>query len=278
MTQLIGLPYRVQEASKSTFGGTGDVQLDGVPTTPLGRVTFSSGVGNGKLVRFLIDDGAGNWEISEGTVDDTGSPHTLSRDTVLKSSAVADAKVDFSTGVKDIVAIWIPTGWELVERLTASASSSLDFENGFDGEFDALKFVVTNLVPATDNVNPYVRVSVASTYLATSYKAVYTGYTSAPGANDSGVSGAAQISLNSPMGSDTGEGWSGVVELDGPNNTALYKHVRFNMIGYSSAAALLSSVGGGSYDGGTGAVDGLRFLFGSGNIESGTIAQYGMRK
>ncbi len=158
MTELIPFPFRVQETSTAGFGGTGDVQLDGVPTTPLGRVSFSNGVGNGKIVRFLIDDGAGNWETSEGVVDDTGSPHTISRDTVIESSA-GGAKVNFAAGVKDIVGIYVPTGLELIERLVAAGSSSLDFINGIVSTRDTYFLGITEWRPATDGASILFRTS-----------------------------------------------------------------------------------------------------------------------
>lgn len=94
---------RVWEQTPTTWSGTGSVELNGVPATPLGLVTFGNGVGNGNVCKFLIDDNAGNWEISEGTYS-TGAPNTITRTRVIASSN-SGAKVSFATGIKDVLLV-----------------------------------------------------------------------------------------------------------------------------------------------------------------------------
>jgi len=284
MTQLSGFPYRVQENSTAGFGGTGDVQLDGVPTTPLGRVNFSDGVGNGLVVRFLIDDGAGNWEVSEGVVDDTGSPHTISRDTVLKSSA-ADAKVNFSAGVKDIVGIYVPTGWELIEKLTASASAALDFDNGVSSSFDAFKLVLTNILPASDGDNLLVRVSedAGSTWKsgASDYEySLMAHNSSGTSFTDQGSSqGATSMLVTNSQGFTAGEGANGEIRFFGPAASANHNFISDLSYWDNTATAIgYRAHGFGAYNGTMNAIDGVRLLFASGNIASGSAALYGLRK
>src|SRR5688572_21246403 len=91
---------RVHETTTAGFAGTGAVQLNGVPTSPAGRVAFSA-IGNGNTCAYLIDDGAGNWETGIGTYT-SGSPNTLSRDTVISNSLGTTALIAFSAGVKDV--------------------------------------------------------------------------------------------------------------------------------------------------------------------------------
>ncbi len=91
---------RVQEVSTTGFGGTGAVQLNGVPASPAGRQTFVAGIGDANDCIYLIDDGAGNWELTVGTVTDA-SPDTLSRGTLIASST--GSRVNFAAGQKDIV-------------------------------------------------------------------------------------------------------------------------------------------------------------------------------
>lgn len=92
---------RVQETTTST--GTGNISLGGVPSSPAGRVTFVTGVGNANLCKYLIDDNAGNWEIGVGTVT-SGAPDTLSRDRIIDSSN-GGSIVNFTSGQKDVKAI-----------------------------------------------------------------------------------------------------------------------------------------------------------------------------
>lgn len=78
---------RVFETSNT--GGTGTLNLAG-PTD--GFRSFVSAVGSGVQVPYLIDNGP-DWEIGFGTVT-SGSPNTLSRDTILYSSN-SNAAVNF---------------------------------------------------------------------------------------------------------------------------------------------------------------------------------------
>jgi len=85
---------RVKETSTST--GTGTINLAGAEE---GFESFVSGVGdtNTTYYAIAIDD---EWEIGIGTVT-SGTPDTLSRDTVITSSN-SDALVNFSAGNKDV--------------------------------------------------------------------------------------------------------------------------------------------------------------------------------
>jgi len=85
---------RVKETSTST--GTGTINLAGAEQ---GFESFVSGVGdtNTTYYAIAIND---EWEIGIGTVT-SGTPDTLSRDTVISSSN-SDALVNFSAGNKDV--------------------------------------------------------------------------------------------------------------------------------------------------------------------------------
>lgn len=87
---------RVQETCAAP--GTGTVSLLGAVT---GFQTFSSGIGNNNSTYYCIaDQGGANWEVGIGTYSSTGS--TLSRDTVLASSAGAPTKTNFSSGTQSV--------------------------------------------------------------------------------------------------------------------------------------------------------------------------------
>lgn len=86
------LKDRVRESSATS--GTGSVTLAGAFT---GYQTFDSVVANGSTVYYTIHNTTspndGEWEVGVGTFT---SPTTLSRDTVLSSSAGGTTKVSFS--------------------------------------------------------------------------------------------------------------------------------------------------------------------------------------
>ena len=87
---------RVKETSTTT--GTGTLNLAGAET---GYESFVSGVGTGNTTYYAIElNSAGEWEVGIGTVT-SGSPDTLSRDTIISSSN-SDAAVTFSSGTKNV--------------------------------------------------------------------------------------------------------------------------------------------------------------------------------
>lgn len=89
------LADRVRETTTTT--GQGTVTLAGVVT---GFQSFSV-VGNGNTTYYTIaGQGTSEWEVGIGTY--TASGTTLSRDTVLASSAGAPTKTNFSAGTKDV--------------------------------------------------------------------------------------------------------------------------------------------------------------------------------
>ena len=86
------LKDRVRESSTSS--GTGSITLAGAFA---GYQTFSSVITNGSTVYYTIHNTTagndGEWEVGVGTFT---SPSTLSRDTVLSSSAGAPTKTNFT--------------------------------------------------------------------------------------------------------------------------------------------------------------------------------------
>lgn len=89
------LKDRVKETSTTT--GTGTFTLAGAAT---GFQSFSV-IGNGNSTFYcIVDSAAGAWEVGIGTYTSSGT--TLSRDTVLSSSAGGTTKVSFGTGSKDV--------------------------------------------------------------------------------------------------------------------------------------------------------------------------------
>lgn len=90
------LADRVKDTT--TTAGTGTITLANSP--PTGFQSFAA-VGNGNTTYYTIaGQGTSEWEVGIGTYTSSGT--TLSRDTVLSSSAGGTTKVTFSAGVKDV--------------------------------------------------------------------------------------------------------------------------------------------------------------------------------
>ena len=89
------LADRVKETTTTT--GTGTITLLGAAT---GFSSFAV-IGNGNTTYYTIaGQGTNEWEVGIGTYTSSGT--TLSRDTVLASSAGAPTKTNFSGGTKDV--------------------------------------------------------------------------------------------------------------------------------------------------------------------------------
>lgn len=104
---------RVKETTTTT--GQGTVTLAGAVT---GFQSFSV-IGNGNTTYYCIaGQGTSEWEVGIGTYTSSGT--TLSRDTVLSSSAGAPTKTTFSAGIKDVFVTYP------AERSVSSGGTSTD--------------------------------------------------------------------------------------------------------------------------------------------------------
>lgn len=174
------------------------------------------------------------------------------------------------------------SAWVFLSSGTASSSSSLDF-TGLTG-YASYAFLLENLVPATDGTALWMRVSKdnstwhagANDYAyAINFNLVGTG----TGSVNSG--GAAQIVLASDSDSGiTTQGHSGLVMAHGLASATQIKHFTHSLMGANTTPLYFSNHGGSAAPLTTaviGAVTGVRFLFSSGNISTGTVRCYGIR-
>lgn len=90
------LAYADRVLETSTTTGTGTINLLGATT---GFQTFIQGTADGAKVPYTIEDGQ-NWETGVGTVT-AGTPDTLSRDTVVDSSA-GGAPINWGPGTRNV--------------------------------------------------------------------------------------------------------------------------------------------------------------------------------
>lgn len=180
-------------------------------------------------------------------------------------------------------------GLVLLDTQTASGSATLDFTTGLNSTYETYLFDIEDLVPATDDVGLWMRVSLDG---GASWKSGGSDYswasvvyaTSAVGNNDSADSEIelvpATLAANQAIGNASGEGFSGMVRLQNPAGTARFKLLSSMGANYVNASGNPTSVLGssGMYVAATSAINGIRFLTESGNISSGTIRLYGVTK
>jgi len=175
--------------------------------------------------------------------------------------------------------------WSLLDSQTASTSASLDLVNGIDGTFDAYVLVLNNILPATDGVGLELRLSTdtGSTWKtgANDYEYALDYVTSAAGTANSVSAGATHILINragGTLGSAAGEGLSGTIQIFKPSVRT--PKVEYAVTYLSSAATpeLDRVRGGGTYNGGAETFNAFQLIMSSGNIASGDVALYGLRK
>lgn len=170
----------------------------------------------------------------------------------------------------------------LLEQHTAAASATLNFTTAISAAYDLYLIEFLHVVPATDNVDFYMRMSTdgGATYDAT------------------GIYGAPNIQYNQGTFSSTLNGglvqtfmylWNGFdttitqgslngfLKLYGPATTTAYKQVIGQLGGITNDGNYYGHNVAGFYRSLT-AVNAFQFLFSAGNIASGTIRVYGIAK
>jgi hypothetical protein len=172
------------------------------------------------------------------------------------------------------------SGLVFLTSATASASSSLDFTTNIDSTYDTYLLLLEGLVPATDGVDLYLRVS---TDTGSTFKSGASDYSwMAHAYSTAGVLDAAdaQIPLSYTaynIGNDSGNGVYGHVYLHNPSSSSLWCSVSGESAYSRDDQQMVTNRVSGKYTATT-AVDAIRFLFSSGNISSGTVRLYGIVK
>lgn len=173
--------------------------------------------------------------------------------------------------------------WELIATATASSSSSVDFT--WAGKtYKKVIIPISAALPASDAVEAWLR---TSTDGGSGYDAGASDYEWAlqtlevdatATAATLGDDADAQINMTSTsagrVGNAANEGWSGIVEITFPAETE-YTTLNFRGM-YTVAAGVGRTVVGSGRRLSAADVDGVRFLFESGNIASGEFAAYGL--
>jgi hypothetical protein len=172
----------------------------------------------------------------------------------------------------------------LSTQTVASPVAAVDFTSGIDGTYDEYEFRLYNIIPETDAVALYMRTSTdgGSTFDSTAsdydWGIIRQNVSSATINGDFGSSAdVIELTGNTSTGSDTGEvGVSGYVRLFNPS-AAQQCVIDYRILNITNNPFLNQNIGAAKRNAAAN-VDAVRFFFSSGNIESGTIRLYGIRK
>lgn len=168
-------------------------------------------------------------------------------------------------------------GMVLLSSQSASASAQIDFTSCMSSEFFSYLFDLTDIVPATDGTDLWMRVSTdnGSTFIATGYDWLVA-QNSSSALTPAGTTGLADTKFRIANSIDnTDGGWSGQIRVPtgGANNPGPFWSGTWR----SGASIITHGTGGGKSTGAT-STNAIRFLMASGNITSGTFRMYGLRK
>jgi len=181
----------------------------------------------------------------------------------------------------------VPTGdLILLSTQTASASASLEFTSGIDSTYDSYVFKFISIHPATDNVNFNFNMSTdgGSNYNVTK---TTTWFRAEHYENDTGTGlsydggrdlaqGTGDQTLAYRIGNDNDQTTSGELILYNPSSTTFVKHfiAKFNDV-LNIDISQNSFIAG--YGNTTSAVNAIKFVMSSGNIDDGIIKMYGVK-
>ena len=170
---------------------------------------------------------------------------------------------------------------ELLATATPSAAATVDFTlTGWtNSAYIGYLVVFTNIVPATDAVQLWLRTSTdgGATYDAgaSDYRFARNIVTDGAVQSGSGSTGATSIIMVSTVGSSANEQVSGWVRIARPSS-ASFAQVQFEASNYTSVPDFRHVSGGGARVAAAD-VDAIQFLMSSGNIASGEFRLYGIR-
>lgn len=172
---------------------------------------------------------------------------------------------------------------KLLVTAEAAFDASMDFNPsalGDETNYDVFILRGSRVVPATDGVNPRIRLSQGSGFVSSAdYK--YAGFGVGHDADTLVVTrgtGQTAILLGPNVGDQTWEGLSFALELHNPAGTDNWKKVIYQVSFLTPTGVVHTMIGSGVLANTTTAIDGIQFSFGSGDVESGFFTFEAIRK
>tara|TARA_R100001460_G_scaffold31298_1_gene61618 strand:+ start:1555 stop:2217 length:663 start_codon:yes stop_codon:yes gene_type:complete len=184
-----------------------------------------------------------------------------------------------------------PGAMTLIKTLTASSSSTLSFVDGsssvvLDNTYPVYLFKFISLHPASNDYHFMLNFSIDSgsnynvTKTTTYFRARHKENDATTELGYQTVFDVAQstgdATIFDSVSTDNDASWSGEMYLFNPSSTTFIKHFMSRIQGMSNSP-LSNDVYCAGYCNTTSAVDGVKFLVNSGNIDAGTIKLYGIK-
>jgi hypothetical protein len=157
-------------------------------------------------------------------------------------------------------------GLVLLSAQSASASSTIDFDNLLDSTYDAYVLIVSGAIVGTDGAELRMRVGTGAT--PTYQTSSYTNITS-------GASTYMDVSADIGIGNASGESYSGKIMCYDPASTDTWTNLAVNVMFARTTGSVIRSTQGGTWKSIT-AVTSLRIYPSSGTITSGEFRLYGI--
>ena len=181
----------------------------------------------------------------------------------------------------------VPSGSPvLLATSTASGSASISFTTGIDSTYDIYKWEFINCHPATNGVEFQFNMSTdgGSNYNVAKTTTTFEAFQNEAGsstnltyqAGDDLAQGTGFQELSDGIGNENDECNAGTLTLFNPSSTTYVKHFIATTNMYNGGDFSVNDFIAG-YGNTTSAVNAIRFLMSSGNIDAGTIKMYGIK-
>jgi len=174
----------------------------------------------------------------------------------------------------------------LISEQTASSSSNISFTSGIDSTYKEYVFKFINIHPSSNGARFNFNISAdsGSNYNVSKTSTYFNAYHTEDDTSSAGLSyntggdlanGTGDQNLFRGVGAGNDEALCGELHLFDPSSTTFVKHfIASTTLTSSDPGASSSFVAG--YGNTTSAIDAIKFLFHTGNIDSGTIKMYGI--
>jgi hypothetical protein len=178
---------------------------------------------------------------------------------------------------------------KLIKTQVASASASIDFQNGvsgvvFDDTYDTYTVDIAGLQPGTDDSEFWMRVGTGGvpTYQTANYKWALGqrntgGDVGRQSASDSKLMLLGAVGAGQGLGSAAAENGRCQVRMSNPESATATMMVDWAGSFLDTTTIQYAAAGGGSYQAGA-AITAIRFMFEAGNIATGRFSLYGLSK